>query len=99
MSSKKDDEPKKTIKKVKPQAKKAVPPEMKETIDLVCKSLKAVKRFDARRIDKIIKDIFLNDNVELFKKNRLLLLKLLNSGYISKKEYHEVLMEIIEVKI
>jgi hypothetical protein len=48
---------KKTISKVRNQAVKAVPEEMKETVDLVKKSVKAVKRFDAAKIDKIIKDI------------------------------------------
>ena len=52
-----EEELKKTISKVKNQARKAIPPEMVETVDLVSKSVKAVKKFDAKKIDKIIADI------------------------------------------
>ena len=52
-----EEELKKTISKVKNQARKAVPDEAKETIDLVKKSVKAVKTFDAKKIDRIISDI------------------------------------------
>ena len=61
-----EEELKKTISKVKNQAKKAVPDEAKETIDLVKKSVKAVKTFDAKKIDRIIKDIpqFYKDEIK-----------------------------------
>ncbi len=51
------EELRKTISKVRNQAKKNIPPEMVETIDLVKKSVKAVKKFDAKKIDQIIKSI------------------------------------------
>jgi translation initiation factor 2B subunit (eIF-2B alpha/beta/delta family) len=56
----------KTISKVKNQARKAVPPEAIETIDLVKKSVKAVKKFDMKKIDKIIADIpdFYKDEIK-----------------------------------
>jgi len=60
------EELRKTISKVRNQARKAVPPEAVETIDLVKKSVKAVKKFDAKKIDKIISDIpkFYKDEIK-----------------------------------
>ena len=57
---------KKTIKKVRNQTVKAIPDEAKETIDLVKKSVKAVKKFDPKEIDKIIKNIpkFYKDEIK-----------------------------------
>ena len=57
---------KKTISKVKNQARKAIPDEAIETIDLVNKSVKAIKKFDAKKIDKIIADIpkFYRDEIK-----------------------------------
>ena len=48
---------KKTISKVKNQARKAIPPELVETVDLVKKSVKAIDKFDPKQIDKVIKSI------------------------------------------
>lgn len=48
---------KKTISKIKNQAVKAIPDEAKETIDLVSKSVKAIDKFDPKKIDKVIKSI------------------------------------------
>ena len=39
------------------------------------------------------------DNIEMLKDFRLLLLKLSNSGYISKKECNEVLMELLKLNL
>ena len=60
------EELRKTISKVKNQARKAIPDEAKETIDLVKKSVNAVKKFDAKKIDKIIADIpkFYKDEIK-----------------------------------
>jgi hypothetical protein len=52
-----EEELKKTISKIKNQAVKAIPDEAKETIDLVSKSVKGLKTFDIKKIDRIIKDI------------------------------------------
>ena len=52
-----EEELKKTISKVKNQTRKAIPPEMVETVDLVKKSVKGLKTFDIKKIDKIISDI------------------------------------------
>jgi hypothetical protein len=52
-----EEELKKTISKIKNQAKKTIPPEMVETVDLVKKSVKGLKTFDIKKIDQIIKDI------------------------------------------
>ena len=61
-----EEELKKTISKVKNQARKAIPPEMVETVDLVSKSVKGLKTFDIKKIDKIISDIpkFYKDEIK-----------------------------------
>ena len=57
---------KKTISKVKNQARKAIPHEAIETIDLVKKSVKAIDKFDMKKIDKVIKSIpkFYKDEIK-----------------------------------
>ena len=61
-----EEELRKTISKIKNQARKAIPPEAIETIDLVSKSVKAIDKFDINKIDKIIKDIpkFYKDEIK-----------------------------------
>jgi len=60
------EELRKTISKVRNQAKKTIPPEMVETVDLVKKSVKAIDKFDAKKIDRIISDIpkFYKDEIK-----------------------------------